>query len=878
MINRILHNVTNQVVTDPAAISGAFPKEIGSGSLTFSDSNWVIVGVYLFAILCIGIYFSFESKFKKKYVATSQDFFMASKSIPGWAVGFSLFATSLSAITFLSVPAQTFGSDWIIVIGSIIAPIFAPFLIKFVVPFFRKLKAESAYDYIQKRFGLHLRLFISVTFILYQTMRAAVVVYLPTIAIATILPSVNEYLIAGIVIVITIGYTYLGGIKSIIWADLIQGFLLTAGILVMIFWSMGLIDTYSVFSDQSGNPAYTDTSGTGGFAASAASANENGKFLSSGHWVFTLTGLGIPLVFMSFFVNAIYPLIGGQDVVQRYQASKTKRDVNFGISLNASLTVLVGVLMFYGFGTLLFQLFSATNQVAYNVLPFDYTDASSGQTVNISIIWVAQHTKDSGYGTNVFGYVQNFNGQTGWLPLVGSSGWNLDSARNWSSATLQDIQSLSIQGTNALDNGNLVSVNSIVSSYTDFSSSQGMVSNSNIVPYFIATILPVGVSGLIIAGILAASQSAMGSCFNASSRCFVNDILKLFYPNLTDKQKLIIGKVSVIVVGLFALLFTTVLIYTKQDSIFLFFNSVVGLFGASTMAIFFIGMFDNYVRNRAAVWGMWIGVIVALISFLLSYAPFMELFNQKILINSAWVAVFSFLATYVVSYLFQFIENIIRYSKNATLISYEKLTSLGVALKADNAKIEKWAKFGMNGLLAKNCVFNEHKKVDDFDYVKIYDNRWMLNKLGSNLYRSGKLSEKKIIILNRLGWAWFYLRYDVPRTDSEYYERIKNNTLKDISKSEKLFDLGENSWNWDALAYRKYVKNIYKNKVRTKDINKLEEKQLSFKEFQEKTSYDRYVLHTNIGNWFRSKKYKRQIIDKKDLKNAQDLFLKHDSI
>ncbi|MDE7112004.1 MAG: hypothetical protein K2N92_00230, partial [Malacoplasma sp.] len=420
-----MSRILNAFVTSPSEIKDtAFPEPIANSNLTFDASNWIIIGIYLFAILCIGVYFSLESKFKKKYVATSQDFFMASKSIPGWAVGFSLFATSLSAITFLSVPAQTFGSDWIIVVGSIIAPIFAPFLIKFVVPFFRKLNAESGYDYVEKRFGLHLRLLISATFIMYQTMRAAVVVYLPTIAIATIIPGANEYLIAGIVIVVTIGYTYLGGIKSIIWADLIQGFLLTAGILVMIFWSMGLIDTYADLGNvnmQINGENIEVATGTGGFAASAQSAFENGKYLANGHWVFTLTGLGIPLVFMSYFVNAIYPLVGGQDVVQRYQASKTKRDVNFGISLNASLTVLVGVLMFYGFGTLLFQLFSATNQVAYNVLPFDYT-TESGDAVRISVVWVA-HNTHAEYGTFAFGYVKDFNGQTGWLPLT-TNGWN----------------------------------------------------------------------------------------------------------------------------------------------------------------------------------------------------------------------------------------------------------------------------------------------------------------------------------------------------------------------------------------------------------------------------------------------------------------------
>lgn len=865
----ILHDTTSIITSSPSQVGGGFSNKVNSGTIDFSPINWVIIGVYLFSILCIGLYFFFETKFKKRYQATSQDFFMASKSIPGWAIGFSLFATSLSAITFLSVPSQTFGSDWIIMIGAIIAPVFAPFLIKFIVPFFRRLKAESAYDYIQNRYGLHLRLFISITFILYQTMRAAIVVYLPTIAISTIMPQANEYVIATIVIIITIGYTYLGGIKSIIYADLIQGFLLTAGILVMIFWSMGLINSYS----DLGNAA---TSGTGGFAASSQNAYESGKFLANGHWTMTLTGLSIPLVFMSYFVNAVYPLVGGQDVVQRYQAAKSKHDVNKSIMINASLSVFVGILMFYGFGTLIFQLFTSSNQVAYNVVPFTYGSD------NISVIWVSNSFNGS-IGTtvisasthsNMWGLITENGVNKGWVNLTGSS--QLFPSYNWENVTLKMIQKNSMLCTSQAGNGSLVSINSIISSFSDFNKSYGIVSNSNLVPYFIATVLPVGVSGFIIAGILAASQSAMGSCLNASSRCFVNDILKLFYPELSDKSKLVIGKIVIVVVGAFALLITTLLIATKQDSIFLFFNSVVGLFGSSTLAIFFIGMFDNYVRNKAAIFGMWTGVLTAVVVFLLSYAPFMKLFGKEILLNNAWVAVFSFIATYIAAYGFQYIENLCRYFNKPHLVSYSELTELGKKINADNQKIERWAKFGFHGLLAKKCIFetryDNYEKNSDSDYVSIYNGRITLNKLGTKLLKKGKLTEKKIILLNRLGGAWFYIRYDVPRNDKEFYERMENNTLKDLTTQEKIINLGEDSWNWDSVAYRKYVKNLLKSKYRSSDIPKLEEKQLTFEEFQEKSSYGRYVFHTKISNIFRFKKYKKDLISKDELILAQKSF------
>lgn len=320
-------------------------------------------------------------------------------------------------------------------IGSILAPLFAPFLIKYVIPFFRRLEAASAYDYIHKRFGLHLRLFISATFAIYQTVRAAVVVYLPTIAIATILPQANKYAIAAVVIVVTMIYTYFGGLKSIIWADIIQGLLLTAGILIMIFYSMGLIDAYSTTTslvNSNNSTATATTSGTGGFAASAQSALEDGKYLATNHWTMTLAGLSIPLVVLSYFTAAVYPMVGGQDVVQRYQAAKSKRDANRSILLNAGLSICVGIMMFYGFGTLLYQFFSDTNQSAFSVAPFIYKGSNVATvmgdnitSVRISSIWVANDTasavmspttagttSSTTYGTNIWGLVSQ-GGNTG---------------------------------------------------------------------------------------------------------------------------------------------------------------------------------------------------------------------------------------------------------------------------------------------------------------------------------------------------------------------------------------------------------------------------------------------------------------------------------
>lgn len=66
----------------------------------FSPINWVIIGLYLFGILVMGLFFQFQRK-KSNLQVSSQEYFKASGSVPGWAVGLSVFSTSLSAITFV---------------------------------------------------------------------------------------------------------------------------------------------------------------------------------------------------------------------------------------------------------------------------------------------------------------------------------------------------------------------------------------------------------------------------------------------------------------------------------------------------------------------------------------------------------------------------------------------------------------------------------------------------------------------------------------------------------------------------------------------------------------------------------------------------------
>ncbi len=144
-------------------------KEVGFGTL-----NWVAVIIYLLAMLLIGVYFT-------KRASQVTVFFTASGRLPSWVVGFSIYATTLSAITFMSTPEKAFLTDWSYIAGNIAIVAIIPLLIYFYVPFFKKLKVTSAYAS-EARFGPSIRVIGSLLFVVYHLGRVVLVIYLPNIS------------------------------------------------------------------------------------------------------------------------------------------------------------------------------------------------------------------------------------------------------------------------------------------------------------------------------------------------------------------------------------------------------------------------------------------------------------------------------------------------------------------------------------------------------------------------------------------------------------------------------------------------------------------------------------------------------------------------
>ena len=190
--------------------------------LSFLDI--LIIALYFILILGLGIYFSKKQK-------NTEDYFKARERIPGWAAGLSLFGTALSPITFMAIPAKTYSTDWSYFLFNMSVFLAVPLVVYLFIPFYRKTNIKTAYEYLEIRFSVIIRLVGSICFILYQIGRMGVVLFLPSIAL-NLVTGIDLFICISLMGVISLIYTLLGGIEAVIWTDVVQVFVLMGGVII----------------------------------------------------------------------------------------------------------------------------------------------------------------------------------------------------------------------------------------------------------------------------------------------------------------------------------------------------------------------------------------------------------------------------------------------------------------------------------------------------------------------------------------------------------------------------------------------------------------------------------------------------------------------
>ncbi len=292
----------------------------------FGTFNYVVLVSYLLSMVLVGFYFTNKNR-------NTDDYFRGGKQIPWWAAGCSIFATMLSSLTFTGIPSKAYAQDWVYLVGNFMIPLVAIVVIYSVLPFYRCIDATSAYEYLEKRFNRSVRIFGSISFIMFHVFRMAVVMSLTGLALAVTTPltPVQSVLVMGVLSII---YCTMGGIEAVIWTDTIQTFVLLGGAVL----AFGLL------------VAGTEN-GASGFIAAASEAE---KFkIANFHWNVIDTQIALWVIIVGSVAQNISSYTADQAVVQRYMTTADYKLAARSVWVNVMLTIPASIL-FFGIGTALY--------------------------------------------------------------------------------------------------------------------------------------------------------------------------------------------------------------------------------------------------------------------------------------------------------------------------------------------------------------------------------------------------------------------------------------------------------------------------------------------------------------------------------------------
>ncbi|MCC9658638.1 sodium:solute symporter family transporter [Rhodopirellula halodulae] len=434
----------------------------------------VLVG-YLVAVLGIGVYFSRKNK-------NTNDYFRGGSQIPWWAAGCSIFATMLSSVTFTGIPSKAYAQDWTYAIGNFTIPLVAVVAVFVAIPFFRRIDATSAYEYLEKRFSRPVRWFGSLSFSLFHLFRMAVVMSLTglALAVATPMTPTQSVLLMG---VLSIAYCTIGGIEAVIWTDTLQTVILLGGALVAL--TLMLIET------------------DGGITGSYQHALNADK-LRWANW--HLRPDDAQIAFWVIVVGAIGQNLSSytadQAVVQRYMTTPTRELAARSIWTNAIL-VIPATLLFFGIGTALHGYYHSHPE---RISPSITTD--------------------------------------------------------------------------------------------------------QIFPLFIAKEMPVGLAGLIVAGVFAAAQSTVSTSMNSTATALVTDFVRPLHWCQSERGLLRAAKVLTMVIGMAGTSLALFFVDPDIRSLFDTFLVVLGLFMGVLGGLFVLGGVTERANSIGAMTGAVCGAVI----------------------------------------------------------------------------------------------------------------------------------------------------------------------------------------------------------------------------------------------------------------------------
>jgi len=326
----------------------------------FTWFDYVVLILYFGTMAALGPLFASKGK-------TTEGYLLGDRSFPGWLVGFSMFATSISSVAFLGYPGDSFKTAWYRMVPNYMMPVAVLIATFFFLPFFRRARVTSAYEYLETRFGPITRMYAAIAFIIMQVVRVSLILYLVSVLLATItgLDPLYAILAGGI---ITSFYTVLGGIRAVIWTDFIQAIVLWGGaficlgvIIIQLPGGLGQILEVGSANNKFGIYDFL-TPGDETMSPVPFWGGVDEKVI----WLLLIVGLG----------NWMMEYNANQNVVQRYAASKSMKQARIAMWVCTCFSIPTWA-MFMFLGTAFFVYFQHFPDPAAEAM-LDGRDKSEG--------------------------------------------------------------------------------------------------------------------------------------------------------------------------------------------------------------------------------------------------------------------------------------------------------------------------------------------------------------------------------------------------------------------------------------------------------------------------------------------------------------------
>ncbi|REJ77239.1 MAG: sodium:solute symporter [Acidobacteria bacterium] len=518
--------------------------------------DWTIVVAYLAYVIWDGVRLSRGS------YNDAEGFFLANRSLPWWAVGLSVMATQMSAITLVGTTGQAYDDGMRFLQFYYALPFAMIILCVTVVPFFHRAKVYTAYEYLENRFDLKTRTLTSFFFLISRGLGVGVIIAAPAV-ILSIVFGWSEVITIFVIGLTTTFYTMFGGVRAVTWTDVKQMAIIFVGL-------AGCL--YVILNSFPAGFSVTDGLNLAG-ATGKLTTIETSFDLKEKYTIWS--GLFAALfLFLSYFGC-------DQSQVQRFLTAKSVDQGRTSLLMSAFLKIpmqfvilLIGVLVFvfYQFQQppMIFNQFEANqaierNAEGYGALEERYKQAHAGRsTAATEFIEAKRGTDASAQESAKSRYLE---------------------ANKEFAAVRNDAKEF-IKKTNSNDSFNDVNY---------------------VFPTFIVNRMPLGLVGLMIAAIFAAAMSSISSELNALATASTIDFYKRhFNPDGTDRQFVMFGRFATAVWGLFA---CVVAIYaTNLGSLIEVVNKFGSYFYGSLLGVFVLAIGIKRARARGAFFGLLIGM------------------------------------------------------------------------------------------------------------------------------------------------------------------------------------------------------------------------------------------------------------------------------